>query len=184
MARRPSEPTIRFAPSENCRLCAMIKLDPVLKAEIEQTNTFKVNGTGTNQLVDKYKLNKGTWYNHIRKHHYPILVAATPMELTPAVIVAGQSMVENELSMKENYEGVWDAILTQGAERIARGEVEVSGQLILKAAADKASYVSKKQDRKLDAAKMMFQFASGTKKKDLDAGTTDTATGDHDRGSD
>lgn len=70
-------------------------------------------------------------------------------------------LVISQAPLKPTFEDVWDEVIDIGNEQLKNGNMKVTANVLLKAAADKANFESKKQDRQLAFMQMVAHFASG-----------------------
>jgi hypothetical protein len=151
-----------FKPSKRCKICNLIFLDPALKGRIEKTSSYTPVGLPIAPFIREFDLKWPNWYAHLKRHHYPLRgKLAEKRELTGEDTPLLGQVIEAETVVKDNYTAAWDEVINVGLQEVASGRMEVTGTMLLKAASDKATFLSKKQDQKLDIAKMVYAFASG-----------------------
>jgi hypothetical protein len=176
-----SRPIAVFEPSTRCRLCVMIVQDPTIKAKVESSSAFIRGGRSGNSLQRELGITPTGWQGHLKRHHYPM--HKRDFQKDAALVIEAQGkLIDRETAIKDNFESSWDSIIDEGNRLVASGQMRVTSSMLIAAARDKAAYQAKKQDRKLDIAKMVYAFASGNKKETDAEGITPESTVSPDEG--
>lgn len=159
-------------PKVNCTVCQAIGLDPLLKDRIYGSKYYAGGKESLSSIVKAYSptFSLDALSNHCKKHQLGDTHVTKSVKLANLrASMNTESKVVDQLASsgritdipKDNYEQLWDTIITLGAERILKGEIKVNGAMVLKAARDKSDYQSHRKDNQLEVAKMMYNFASG-----------------------
>lgn len=118
-----------------CSICKLIEETPDLAFMIDESKNLKA-------LARELQVVPMTLYRHAKNHQNKL-------------------MKPQQEENKKDFVEVWDVIIDKGTKRIKNEDIKVNLQSLLKAAKDKADYEAKLDDHGLEAAKLMYEIASG-----------------------
>jgi hypothetical protein len=162
----------------NCKVCIQGRKDPKLRHRIY---TVKYKRETTDDTYRGIARDYGGLFsdvaltNHAKKHVY------TP-QTTEGLYVKErrvaklQAEVAKELELKidhsnatapkEDFERVWDSVISEGLDRFKKSDVAVTVNQLLAATKLKADYHTKRRGQDAEIIKTMMRSASGAKEQD------------------
>lgn len=147
-----------------CNVCRQIEVNPKLTKDIYNSKFFMRGSSVTLKgLYEDYTATNGAQFsyeallNHCKKHQFMNENDYSARHLRQIANEAEKQV------MKRNIESgqVWEEVISQGMEKLGKGELNMKTADLLKAAKDKSDYELKTKDQELAFAEMMYFYASG-----------------------
>lgn len=150
---------------KGCKTCELVKNNKQLLKRIYNSSHFIPHSEDSlKQIAADYKefMSYPALLNHVKKHQFVNSEDYKRKMLARTVKRAEVQVIEERFQANN----VQDAVINQGMEKLANGEMKVTATHLLKAAKDKFDAQAKTRDQELALAEMVAFFASGEDKQD------------------
>lgn len=148
-----------------CKTCDLVKNNKQLLNRIYNSSYFIPHSTDSlKQIANDHKefMSYPALLNHVKKHQFINSEDYKRKMLNRTVKKAEVRVIE------ERYQAnnVQDAVINQGMEKLANGELRITATNLLNAAKDKFNAQAKTKDQEIKLAEMVAFFAAGEDRQD------------------